>query len=93
MKILQVCAYAAPYEGNFIKSLLTLQNRLRSENYEMIFAFPESIAKHPWCQSLAEHNTVYFLPFAHYKEKAKERGSFFSRTETVRAVEEMLDNI
>lgn len=30
---------------------------------------------------------------AHYKEKAKERGSFFSRTETVRAVEEMLDNL
>ena len=29
----------------------------------------------------------------HYKQKAKERGSFFSRTETVRAVEEMLDNI
>ena len=30
---------------------------------------------------------------AHYKEKAKMRGSFFSRTETVRAVEEMLDNL
>ena len=30
---------------------------------------------------------------AHYKEKAKERGGFFSRTETVRAVEEMLDNL
>lgn len=30
---------------------------------------------------------------AHYKTKAKERGSFFSRTETVRAVEEMLENI
>ena len=30
---------------------------------------------------------------AHYKEKAKERGSFFSRTETVRAVEEMLERI
>jgi glycosyltransferase involved in cell wall biosynthesis len=30
---------------------------------------------------------------AHYKAKAKERGSFFSRTETVRAVEEMLDEI
>lgn len=27
----------------------------------------------------------------HYKEKAKERGSFFSRTETVKAVEAMLD--
>lgn len=30
---------------------------------------------------------------AGYKEKAKERGSFFSRTETVRAVEKMLDEI
>lgn len=30
---------------------------------------------------------------AHYRNKAKERGSFFSRTETVRAVEEMLDNL
>ncbi len=30
---------------------------------------------------------------AHYKEKARERGSFFSRTETVRAVEEMLDGL
>lgn len=30
---------------------------------------------------------------AHYKEKAKERGSFFSREQTVKAVEEMLDNL
>ena len=30
---------------------------------------------------------------AHYREKAKERGTFFSRTETVRAVEEMLDKL
>lgn len=30
---------------------------------------------------------------AHYKEKAKERGSFFSRTETVKAVEELLDSL
>lgn len=30
---------------------------------------------------------------AHYKEKAKERGTFFSRTQTVRAVEEMLDHL
>ena len=30
---------------------------------------------------------------AHYKEKAKERGSFFSRTETVKAVEAMLDSL
>ena len=30
---------------------------------------------------------------AYYKEKAKERGSFFSRTETVKAVEAMLDSL
>ena len=30
---------------------------------------------------------------AHYKERAKERGSFFSREQTVKAVEEMLDSL
>lgn len=30
---------------------------------------------------------------AHYKEKARERGSFFSRTATVQAVEEMFDQL
>ena len=30
---------------------------------------------------------------AHYKEQAKLRGTFFSRTTTVRAVEEMLENL
>ena len=30
---------------------------------------------------------------AHYKEKAKERGGFFSREQTVKAVEEMLDSL
>lgn len=30
---------------------------------------------------------------AHYREKAKQRGSYFSREETVKAVEEMLDNL
>jgi hypothetical protein len=29
----------------------------------------------------------------YYKQQAKQRGSFFSRTETVRAVEEMLDSL
>ena len=30
---------------------------------------------------------------AHYRKKAKERGSFFSREQTVKAVEEMLDSL
>lgn len=30
---------------------------------------------------------------AYYKQKAKERGNFFSRTKTVQAVEEMFDNL
>jgi glycosyltransferase involved in cell wall biosynthesis len=30
---------------------------------------------------------------AHYREKARERGSFFSKEASVRAVEEMLENI
>ena len=40
--ILQVCAYAAPYAGNFIKSLLGLAEYKKKKGYNTIFAFPET---------------------------------------------------
>ena len=64
MKVLQVSAYAAPYEGNFIKSLKELRIRLQKKGIEMIYAFPESAEQIPWCQKLSKDATVYFLPLA-----------------------------
>ena len=62
MKILQVCAYAAPYEGNFMNSLYALQREVEHHGHEMIYVFPESAKNIDWCIRLAKNNIVYFLP-------------------------------
>ena len=59
MRVLHVCAYAAPYEGNFIRSLRHLERGLDGG---AVYAFPESARDIPWCRSLAEERRVYFLP-------------------------------
>lgn len=64
MKVLQVCAYAAPYEGNFIKSLKMLERRLKENEIEMLYAFPESAREISWCKQLSKQAKVYFLPLA-----------------------------
>ena len=64
MRALQVCAYAAPYEGNFMKSLYALDFELKNHGYDTIYAFPETAAQFEWCQKLARQKTVYFLPLA-----------------------------
>lgn len=62
MKILQICAYAAPYEGNFIKSLYALEQRMTELGYETIYAFPVHAKEHRWCKDLAQSHQVFFLP-------------------------------
>ena len=64
MTILQVCAYAAPYEGNFITSLKALAKKLKEKGHTMIYAFPETAQEKDWCKALAETTKVYFLPLA-----------------------------
>ena len=64
MTVLQVCAYAAPYEGNFIASLKKLGEALKSRGHKMIYAFPENAREKEWCQKLSGETKVYFLPLA-----------------------------
>ena len=64
MKVLQVCAYAAPYEGNFIKSLKSVGAALKEAGHQMIYAFPETAKDIDWCRELAKTTDVYFLPLA-----------------------------
>lgn len=71
MIILQVCAYAAPYEGNFIKSLKVLGNVCEKKGDKMIYAFPESAREISWCKELEKHTDVYFLPLAKARIKVK----------------------
>lgn len=65
MRILQICAYAAPYGGNFLKSLKALANEVAKENYETIFCFPEVNKKLAWCKQLEAEYKVYYVPLAH----------------------------
>lgn len=64
MTVLQVCAYAAPYEGNFIKSLKALSEKLNEKNINTIYAFPENARDIEWVKQLSAQNSVYFLPLA-----------------------------
>ena len=64
MKILQVCAYAAPYEGNFIATLKHLDAKLKAAGHQIIYAFPENARSLPWCIELSQCASVYFLPLA-----------------------------
>ena len=64
MKILQICAYAAPYAGNFINSLLALDNELEKMGHETVYAFCHTAQEKPWCKELMKKRKVYFLPLA-----------------------------
>lgn len=64
MKVLQVCAYAAPYEGNFMRSLYCLEAKLSEKGIETVYAFPESARDILWCKELSRRAKVYFLPLA-----------------------------
>lgn len=64
MKILQLCAYAAPYRGNFLKSLSALDSVLLNQGHQTIYAFPETAEQIPWCRELALEREVFFLPLA-----------------------------
>ena len=60
--ILQVCAYAAPYPGNFINSLKKLADRNLKKGYNTIFAFPITAQKIDWCRDLEREYKIYYLP-------------------------------
>lgn len=72
--ILQICAYAAPYAGNFISSLVALADACREKGYETIFAFPEKAQSKKWCRELAANYQTVFLPLAKARINPKTYG-------------------
>ena len=64
MTVLQVCAFAAPNGGNFIASLTHLENRLKEQGIDTIYAFADGAEGKPWCQEIQKRTKVYFLPIA-----------------------------
>ena len=60
MTVLQVCAYAAEYGGNFMASLLALDASLASQGIQTRYLFPITAQNKPWCKELCKNKTVYF---------------------------------
>ncbi|MFA7637495.1 MAG: glycosyltransferase family 4 protein [Monoglobales bacterium] len=62
MNIMHFADYKAPYEGNFILSLKALEEKIKSENMNMIYVFTKGAKSQKWAQELVnQKKTVYFL--------------------------------
>lgn len=69
MKVLQVCAYAARYGGNFMASLTRLEENLAAEGIETEYLFPETAREMPWCQALQKRARVHFAGLNRFSPK------------------------
>src|SRR5258708_1825686 len=54
--------YSAPYKGNFMQTLLYLEQRLKKENIETIYLFFAATSETKWTKDLIEEGKkIYFL--------------------------------
>ncbi|MFI3326693.1 MAG: glycosyltransferase family 4 protein [Clostridia bacterium] len=60
MNVLIITDYAAPYEGNFMQSLKSLDNRV-SQNGKMVYLFPEKSKDFDWVSEFTKIHKVYFF--------------------------------
>ena len=67
MNVLQVSAYAAPFKGNFVDSLIALGKQLKLLGHRIVFAFPENAQQCNWIKEVKAVGSVYFLPLAKAK--------------------------
>lgn len=57
--VLHCAQYAAPYAGNFIRSLTALENRLSSFGIEMAYVFPSEASSQLWWKSFVSAHIAY----------------------------------
>lgn len=68
MNLLFISNYAAPYRGNFIPALETVEQHL-SCKAKVYYAFPETARNIPWMQQFTQEHTVLFLPMEFYGKR------------------------
>ena len=69
MKVLQICAYAARYGGNFLASLKALEAALEQQGVKTAYLFPETARDMPWCRELCSRAQVYFAGLNRFSPK------------------------
>lgn len=58
--VLQFSDYAAPYGGNFMRSLLRLANALKEKEMDTVYLFPYHAMDKDWIKDLSQTAKVYF---------------------------------
>lgn len=60
MNVLLISNYAAPYRGNFIPALETIEKHYKAG--EVFYLFPQDAARHAWMQEFREQHKVWLAP-------------------------------
>ncbi len=69
ISILNFADYSAPYEGNFIKSLINLEEKLIKKNINLVYLFPKPTKEQAWAQGLIKkQKKIYFLTGTYLKD-------------------------
>lgn len=65
MTVVHLAQYAAPYLGNFVKSLMHLEERLKKDGGNMVYVFPPQAGDCAWFEDFAsKHEVGLILPGA-----------------------------
>lgn len=67
--ILYLCGYAAPYKGNFIPSLETIEQQYKDGN--IVYCFPHNAASVVWMGAFQKAHKVYFMPLSFFGKRIK----------------------
>lgn len=60
-RVLFIAQYAAPYQGNFLASLVALEFLLKTQYHcEIAYVFPSSARKQKWMNSFLKEHMVYY---------------------------------
>lgn len=62
--IIHIAHYSAPYMGNFIASLVSLEKALHEEQCSMVYIFPDTCKHTNWINHFSSEHRVYFVSSA-----------------------------
>lgn len=62
MNVLQIMGFGTARKGNFINSILALDDQLRKRGGRVIYLFPQRAAVREWAKEIAIEKDVYFMP-------------------------------
>ena len=69
-RILIAAQYAAPYGGNFLRSIQNLSDRLKADyNCAVAFVFPYKAFDYTWCREFVECHDVRFVDWQKHLKK------------------------